>query len=280
MGNGWPTLGSDGHLADRFRLPSACMTTTTDTSGRLCSDASPALDPETHVQRPIRWALVDGWRVSRTAVERQLRPEVCLEWIGSFDSGLDALDTLPGLEPDVVLMELELPDMDGIEGIARLKALCPKSEILVLTTHDHPEAVIAAFRAGATGYLVKDTIDTPRNVLREAILDLRRGGFPLSSSLTRKVLELTIERPCDLPSLAAMGLTLREQEVLSALARGLRYKEIAHELAISPHTVRAHIHSIYDKLQVRTKAKAIEAFRPRKLPPRVRPDREPSADDR
>ncbi len=224
--------------------------------------------------RPIRWALVDSGKVSRTAVERQLRADNCLEWVGSFNSGLAALDTMPALEPDVVLMEIELPDIDGLDCIARFKALRPTTEILILTTHDHPEAVIAAFRAGATGYLVKATIDPSRDVLREAILDLRRGGFPLSSCLTRKVLELTIEHPCDLPSLVDMGLTLREQEVLSALARGRRYKEIAHELTISSHTVRSHIHSIYDKLQVRSKAEAVEAFKTRRTPPRLRLERE------
>jgi len=234
----------------------------------------------TRPDRLIRWALVDSGKASRTTVERQLSLDGCLEWVGSFNSGRDALDTLPELEPDVVVMELELPDIDGIECIARLKALCPSSEILILTTYEHPEAVVASFRAGATGYLVKATIDPQRDVLRQAILDLRRGGFPLSSSLTRKVLELTIERPCDLPSLAAMGLTLREQEVLSALARGRRYKEIADELTISPHTVRAHIHSIYDKLEVRTKTKAVDAFRTRINPPRVRPERKPRSNAR
>ena len=229
---------------------------------------------KTRPDRPIRWALVDSGKVSRTAVERQLRADNCLEWVGSFNSGLAALDTMPALEPDVVLMEIELPDIDGLDCIARLKALRPTTEVLILTTHDHPEAVIAAFRAGATGYLVKTTIDPSRDVLREAILDLRRGGFPLSSCLTRKVLELTIERPCDLPTLVDMGLTLREQEVLSALARGRRYKEIAHELTISSHTVRSHIHSIYDKLQVRSKAEAVEAFKTRRTPPRLRLERE------
>ncbi|MEY4691324.1 MAG: hypothetical protein RIT19_1649 [Verrucomicrobiota bacterium] len=201
--------------------------------------------------RPIRWALLDGWKVFHSAVERLLRPENRLEWVGSFASAREALDTLSDLEPDVVLMDIELPDIDGIECISRLKALHPSIEILILTAHDHPEAVIAAFRAGATGYLVKSAIGPSRELIRDAILDVRRGGFPLSDSSARRVLDLAIQFPVDAPDGGETGLTPLEEEVLSALARGCRYPEIEKELKLSRPAVLAHIAAIHLKIQGR-----------------------------
>ena len=130
------------------------------------------------LNRPVRWALIDGWSLFRTAVERLLRLDTSLEWIGSFGSGKDALNLLPALEPEVIVMDIELPDIDGIECVSRLKSLCPGMKILILTTHDHPEAMLAAFRAGASGYLVKSTVGPSRIRLRDAILDLHGADFP------------------------------------------------------------------------------------------------------
>jgi DNA-binding NarL/FixJ family response regulator len=175
--------------------------------------------------------------------------------------GLEAIEQLPESRAEVVLMDIGLPGIDGVECVRQLKPRMHKTEFMMFTVFEDHEKVMASLFAGATGYLVKSA---SWNQLKESIVDLHRGGSPMSSSIARRLLKNLIQPRTEDPNLFDAGLTLREEEVLKSLAHGRRYKEIGKDLAISPHTVRAHIHSIYEKLHVRTKAEAVNQFRKRR----------------
>jgi DNA-binding NarL/FixJ family response regulator len=178
--------------------------------------------------------------------------------VGVCKSGEEALETLPSLNPDVVLMDIGLPGMSGIECIARLKRELPSTQIMMLTVFEDDERIFNSITAGATGYLLKNT---PPAKLIEAISDLHAGGSPMSNQIARRLVR-EFQKPhpkeCDLSSLSA-----RELEVLNLLAKGFLYKEIADTLKLSRHTVRTHIRNIYEKLQVRSRTEAVVKAFPR-----------------
>jgi DNA-binding NarL/FixJ family response regulator len=158
------------------------------------------------------------------------------------------------LEPDVVLMDIDLPGMSGIDGIIRLRKIYPDLRILVLTIYDEKDTVFKALCAGACGYMVKKT---PPAQLLEAIYDAYKGGAPMSSHIARKVVEFfqDINKTDDDDEL--VNLTPREKEVLSGLVEGNNYKAIADSLFISVETVRFHFRNIYKKLHVHSQAEAV-----------------------
>lgn len=214
--------------------------------------------PDSKSQAPIRVALVEDQPNLRVDLAHLLASEPGFAVVAVIDNGQRAMEQLPETGAEVVLMDIGLPDIDGVQCVRRLKPQMPRTEFMMLTVFEDHDKVVASFTAGATGYLIKSA---PWDRLREAIHDLHRGGSPMSSSIARRLLACLIQAPPQEPSLLEAGLTLREEEVLKSLARGSRYKEIAHELAISPHTVRAHIHSVYEKLHVRSKTEAVNLFR-------------------
>lgn len=166
-----------------------------------------------------------------------------------------ALRRIPGATPDVIIMDIHLPDGSGIECTARLKHLMPQTQILMFTIYDDTEQIVKALEAGASGYLLKDT--APADIV-SAIIDVRTQGAPLSRDIARKLIA-SFHRP--VPSPTAEPLTPRENEILQLLGEGLLYKEIAERLTIKLDTVGTHVKNIYRKLHVRSRTEAVMKFR-------------------
>lgn len=162
-----------------------------------------------------------------------------------------ALEELPGVRPRVVLMDVNLPGMDGVSCVRKLKAILPEVEIVMLTVYEDPELIFKALASGATGYLLKRT---PAAQLLAGIRDVCAGGSPMTSHIARLVVESLREAEGEAP---ADPLSRREREVLDHLARGYGYKQIAALLGISYTTVREYIRRIYEKLQVHSRAEAV-----------------------
>jgi DNA-binding NarL/FixJ family response regulator len=171
---------------------------------------------------------------------------------GKYSSVEDALRSIKANTPDVILMDIGLPGMSGIEGVRHIKAEFPQIEILMLTVYEDNERVFHAICAGANGYILKKS--PPAKVL-EAIQEARGGGTPMTPQIARRVVEMFKQfMP---PSTADYGLTPREKEVLNCLMDGMNYKLIAEKLFLSVETVRNHIRHIYEKLQVHSKSQAV-----------------------
>jgi DNA-binding NarL/FixJ family response regulator len=176
----------------------------------------------------------------------------CVSIYGSAEA---ALQHLPADRPDVVLMDINMAGMDGIECVRHLKTLAPQIQILMLTVYEDTEQIFKALAAGATGYLLKRL--EPEELL-QAIRDVHAGGSPMSNSIARKVVASFQEAN------GAGGkqnlLTPREQAVLDCLAQGLAYKQIGDKLGISINTIRAHLRHIYEKLHVQSRTEAVAKY--------------------
>jgi DNA-binding NarL/FixJ family response regulator len=172
--------------------------------------------------------------------------------LGTYANGETALAEIPSQTPDVVLMDINLPGMSGIECVRRLKSVVPSVQIVMLTVYDEVGQLFSSLMAGACGYLLKRT---PADKLLEAITEARLGGAPMTRKIARKVVQYFHELGVEAP--AAGGLSKREQETLALLAEGFRYKEIADKLGISFNTVREYVHSVYRKLHVTSRAEAV-----------------------
>lgn len=177
-------------------------------------------------------------------------------------SGEEALEVLPKVRPNVVIMDLQLPGISGIECTARLRQLLPDSQVLVFTVYQDDDQVFNALKAGASGYLLKRS--TPEEIL-EAIHDVHQGGAPMTGEIARKVVrsfrapaEPAMEKGKD--EKESEHLTPRQEEILGLLARGFVTKEIASELGISFDTVRFHLKEIYAKLHVRSRTEAVVKY--------------------
>jgi DNA-binding NarL/FixJ family response regulator len=164
----------------------------------------------------------------------------------------EALDEISGDQPHVVLMDINLPGMNGIECVVGIKNTFPNIQVMMLTVFDNTDEIFRSLEAGATGYMLKKT---PPARLLEAISELVNGGSPMSGEIARKVVQ-AFAKPVQ-HRFPEANLTAREEEILSFLSKGFLYKEIASELFISIDTVRTHIRKIYQKLQVRTRTEAL-----------------------
>src|ERR1700744_4590218 len=173
----------------------------------------------------------------------------------TYASAEEALEHLPKDKPDVVLMDINLGGMDGIECVRRLTALVPDAQVLMLTLFEDPEQIFRALAAGASGYLLKRL---PPKKLLEAIEEVLAGGSPMSASIARKVVQSFKTTPARGDD--SGDLSQRERSVLDGLAEGLAYKQIADQLGVSIHTVRNYIRRIYEKLHVRTRTEAVAKF--------------------
>jgi len=180
-------------------------------------------------------------------------------FVSDYANAEDAIADLPKAKPDVVLMDINLPGLNGVECVRQLKALMPKLQVMMLTVYEDTENIFNALAAGANGYMLKRT---PTRELIEAVHEVHRGGSPMTTHIARLVVQ-SFQKPVASVPAAGEGLaelSEREQQVLDLLAQGLIYKEIAEKLGISYETVHTYIRRIYEKLQVRTRTEAVAKF--------------------
>lgn len=182
------------------------------------------------------------------------RAEGC-QCLSQFANAEDALAALPNERPNVVLMDINLPGINGVVCVQKLKQLCPETQVIMLTAYEDTENIFNSLAAGAAGYLLKRTSSAE---LLAAIRDVRLGGSPMTTHIARKVVQ-SFQKAGPAHSLTE-GLAPREQEVLDLLSQGLMYKEIADKLGIGFETVRTYVRRIYEKLQVRTRTEAVSKF--------------------
>jgi len=199
----------------------------------------------------IRVLIADDHPIVRKGIRALLATEADIEVVGEAADGKEAIEKAERLRPDIILMDLVMPGMDGIEAIRRITARQPETRILVLTSFAEDEKVFPALKAGALGYLLKDS--SPEELVR-AIHQVHRGESSLSPAIARKLLQ-EISRPPARP-LSPEPLTERELEVLRLIARGKSNREIAGELVISEATVRTHVSNILGKLQLASRTQA------------------------
>ena len=206
----------------------------------------------------IRICVVEDDEVLREAFTEALEHDPAMKVLGSFASAEEYLNSPVAAIPDVVIMDLNLPGMDGIACTERLKRATPTVQVLVCTVQDVDDSLFNALCAGATGYLLKDA--RPTEVV-QAVRTMHAGGSPMSPGIARRVLS-----SFSAPRRQAKEMELlseRERQVLERLATGQRYKEIADGLHLSIETVRTHIRNLYDKLQVSSRTDALNKLYPR-----------------
>jgi DNA-binding NarL/FixJ family response regulator len=168
----------------------------------------------------------------------------------------EALRQIPKIVPDVVIMDIRLPDRSGIECTARLKRVLPNTQIMMYTVNEDNDQIFEALKAGASGYLLKSA--TPAEIL-ESLVDIQHGGAPMSSEIARKVVS-SFRKIGNSNAQDLEQLTPREEEILALLAQGYVAKEIAQKLCLSYATVRTHLHHIYEKLHVSSKTEAVVKY--------------------
>jgi DNA-binding NarL/FixJ family response regulator len=206
----------------------------------------------------IKVVIVEDDNEMREGLESIVQSHPALECLATCSSGEDALIKVPDIIPDIVLMDIHLPGISGIECVRRLKPGLESTQFMMCTVFEDNENVFDSLCAGATGYLLKNS---PPVKITNAIVDLYHGGSPMSSTIARKVIQTfqpTVQQSRDMEN-----LTNREREMLDLLSKGYRYKEIADQLSISFETVRTHIHNIYEKLHVQSRTEALNKAFPR-----------------
>ena len=203
----------------------------------------------------IKVSIVEDDARLRETVVRYFAGQSGFRCLKAYANAEDALTDIPAHLPDVVLMDINLPGMSGIEAVTHLRRTAPSVKIIMLTVFEEGEQVFQALSAGAFGYLVKS--NRPAKIL-EAIREVHHGGSPMSGHIARKVVQLFQARAS--ASVETEALTARELEVLQGLSRGNPYKQIASELGISLSTVRTYIQRIYEKLHVHSKTEAVMKF--------------------
>ena len=198
-------------------------------------------------------AIIEDDAKIRQYLGEQVELTMSVNQLMLFGNAEDALLSLTQDPADIALFDVQLPGMNGIECIRRLKMIHPRMQCMVLTVYDKPDTVFEALKAGAISYLLKST---PPEKIIEAIEEVFHGGSPISSQIARKVIEAFTQK--EKTNDHFQDLTRREQEILGHLSNGYRYKEIADLLFVSIETVRTHISNIYEKLQVNTRVEALK----------------------
>lgn len=201
--------------------------------------------------RPVRIVVVDDQTLFRVGLARLLGEDPRIEVVGQAEDGLRAVDVVAAAKPDVVLMDIKMPQLDGIEATKRIVGADPEVKVLILTTFDADSTIIQALKAGASGYVLKDS---QADAIVSSILAVVTGERVMSSGVARRVLDMltgttTAQEFYD-------GLTAREIEILKLLASGMANKQIAYKLKISEKTVRNHVSNMYEKLQIFDRAQA------------------------
>jgi DNA-binding NarL/FixJ family response regulator len=213
---------------------------------------------------PISVAVVEDHADYRMGMDLILRSSPSCMCVGQFARAEDLMDVFDELHPDVVLMDIGLPGISGIEATSTLKERYPHTEVIILTVFEDNDSVFRAICAGASGYITKPVMP---QALIEAIDQAFNGGTPMSPHIARRVIELFRQHVP--PPKADYQLTPREVEVLTYLTQGYDYKQIAEKLFVSLFTVNAHIRHIYEKLHVHSKSQAVaKALKEGMVPPR------------
>lgn len=204
---------------------------------------------------PVTVSIVEDNDQLRETLARIISRAEDFQCVGDHATAEAALEKLPVERPSVVLMDINLPGMNGVECVRKLKQLLPKTQVMMLTAYEDTDNIFNALKAGANGYLLKRT---PRAELLDAIREVHRGGSPMTAHIARKVVQSFQQSAAS--EQQTEDLSPREKEVLDCLAQGFLYKEIADKLGISYETVHTYIRRIYEKLQVRTRTEAVAKF--------------------
>jgi DNA-binding NarL/FixJ family response regulator len=217
----------------------------------------PRLQPETAPPSNVtRVAVVEDNAALGAALEQIVDSGPGFRCVGVWTTAEKALAEIPAVAPDVVLMDIHLPGMNGIEATARLKQQFPELPVIMVTVYRDHDKIFQALKAGACGYLLKRS--TPAEI-RRAIFDVRAGGAPMSAEIARRVVE-TFHAPPQASVGEESNLSRRQREILELLSTGLANKEIADRLGLSTETVRVHLKHIYDKLHVRCRTEAAAKY--------------------
>ena len=203
----------------------------------------------------IRISIVEDDAEAREMLAKWLDSTTGFRCVSSHGDGLAAVEELPAVKPEIVLMDINLPGLKGIECVRRLKPLMPDTHFLMLTVYGDTNSIIQALEAGAVGYLLKRT---SRDELFAALKLVQAGGSPISTGVARRVLQLFQKAP--LAVTPDEELSDRERQVLDLLSHGHPEKQIAERLKISPHTVHTYIRRIYEKLHVHSHAQAVAKY--------------------
>jgi DNA-binding NarL/FixJ family response regulator len=204
----------------------------------------------------IRVLVVDDQALVRAGFVKLLEPEADLVVVGEAADGAEAVEAVARTRPDVVLMDIRMPRMDGIEATRRIRAQAHPARTMILTTYDLDEYVFEALKAGAGGFLLKDA---PADQLLAGIRTLAAGDALLAPSITRRLIEEFAHRPTPPPEgpVELTELTAREREILTLIARGLSSSEIAAELVLGESTVKTHVGNVLMKLGFRDRVQAV-----------------------
>lgn len=207
----------------------------------------------------IRIAIVEDNKGIRESLAAYVHTDPELRCVCACGTAEEALEILPAQRPDVVLMDIQLPNQSGIECTAGLKQLLPNVRIIMVTVYGNPDLIFKALRAGACGYLLKRC--TPEELIT-AVREVQQGGAPMSREIARKVISYfqNLPEPPDTSS-EVENLSPREYEILELITQGFLDKEIANRLGLKPGTVRWHLQHVYEKLQVRSRTEAAMKFR-------------------
>lgn len=208
-------------------------------------------------QQKTRISIIEDDRPTRQILTEIVASAPNLQLVSQYDRCAPAIKALPVEGPDVVLVDINLPEMSGVDAVKRLKVLMPNTQFLMLTVYEDADHIFAALAAGATGYLLKGT---RRKELLEAIHDVRAGGSPMSSGIARKVVQSFSQPGSKTGRSELESLSPREQSVLELLTKGYLYKEIAETLGVGGPTVTTYIRRIYEKLQVHSRSQAITKY--------------------
>ena len=200
----------------------------------------------------IKLAIVEDNTALRQSLEQLFNRTSNMKCVASLNNLLNVVSEFQKNQPDIVLMDIGLPSINGIEGVRTVKSNFENIQVIMFTVFEDDEKIFEAIRSGASGYLLKKT---PPEEILDAINELYEGGAPMSPSIARKVIQAFQVKPSSV--LEDYQLTSREKEILYALVDGLSYKKIAEKYFVSIHTVRSHISSIYEKLHVNSKSQAV-----------------------
>ncbi len=204
---------------------------------------------------PIKVAIVEDDEGIRTSLAALVRRASALRWAGDYPDAETALKEIPRKPPDVVLMDINLPGINGVECVRQLKTAVPEVQFLMLTVYEDSDSLFNSLKAGASGYLLKRTASAR---LLEAIRDVHAGGSPMTPQLARRVVQFFSKTTAGESPVAR--LTAGEKDFLDQLANGYAYKEIADRMKISIDTVRSYVRTVYEKLHVHSRTEAVVKY--------------------